>query len=513
MNNYTDWLKSSTLPRVLAVQVQTEVSGSTITRYLSTSPITIDGIEYLPIIKTNIAISSSISLEYSASVSFGDIELANNTGIYDSWLDHIWSNKPCKVYYGELPASPINQSLSSNYEIIFDGIVEDIDSKSATTLNIKIRDKLEKLNYPVTEAVLGNYFHGQVLADNSPEYSNSSKNTLKPLVFGEVHNITPISTDPTQLEYMVSAGPVEKIIEVLDNGVPISFRPVKASNEIGDIPPGSFRLNTQAFGTVTASVQGIAKTITLSANPTYSDSYKNTAANTIATILRFYGKQLDLTEIDITSFTEKSQEPIGIYLNERKNVLVLCQEIAKNCGCVLVTTRTGRLKLVSLELPNGASTVISDQNIIYNSLRLAQKPQILAGIKLGYAKNWTILNGLVTGIPEAHKTLFAIDYLEAPAKNMLTQTLYGVSTEPELEGTYLIDQTSALGVANKKLTLMSNPRKIVSVQGVQELMGLEVGDPVLISLDRLGIANATPGLVMSTKPDWLRGKTDLEVLV
>ena len=84
MNNYIDWLKSSTLPRVLAVQVQAEVSGSTITRYLSTSPITVDGIEYLPIIKTNIAISSSISLEYSASVSFGDIELANNTGTYDS---------------------------------------------------------------------------------------------------------------------------------------------------------------------------------------------------------------------------------------------------------------------------------------------------------------------------------------------------------------------------------------------------------------------------------------------
>ena len=156
MNNYIQWLKSTTTARVLLVQVQVEVSGVLQTKYLSTAPVTVDSVEYLAIVKSNISISNNINIDYTSSISFGDIELANNSGMYDSWMQYIWTNKSCKVYYGGIPSQPTNQSLSQDYELIFDGIVEDIDAKSLTTLNLKIRDKLEKLNYPVTDQYLGN---------------------------------------------------------------------------------------------------------------------------------------------------------------------------------------------------------------------------------------------------------------------------------------------------------------------------------------------------------------------
>lgn len=512
MLNYLEWLKRTDVVRVLIAQVSVYSGGANTTRYISTHPVTVGGVSYLPVIKNSVQISSSINLEYSASISFGDIELANNGGALDSWLNDVWVNKSCKIYYGSLPTSITDQSLANDYELIFDGVVEDIDSKSFTVLNLKIRDKLEKLNYPVTEALLGNYFHGEVLADDSTAYTNQSRNNLRPLTLGEVHNITPLLTDPTQLEYMVNDGAVEQIVEVLDNGVPVSFRTVKTAAEIGAIPPGSFRLNSAPSGTVTASVQGIAKTINI-ASSTYVDTYTNKAANIIAILLKLKGRPLEYSEMDATSFSAVAQEPIGLYINSRTNTLAVCQQIAKSCGCVLSVTRTGKVKLIKLQMPASATYTISDSNVLLNSAKISQKPSVLAGIRLGYAKNWTVLTGLVTGIPEEHKNLFAQEYLETKVQNTTSQSLYSVTTEPELEGTLLIDETSANSIANTQLTLRSTQRKILSVQCTAELLHLEVGNAVYVNLNRFGIATGSVGLIMSTNPNWLSGKIDLEVLV
>lgn len=512
MINYIDWLKDPKAVRVLIAQIAVVSGGTTTTRYISTHAVTVGGIEYLPIIKSNISIDSSINLDYATSISFGDIELANNSGSIDSWLGDVWVNKSCKIYYGGLPTSSGGQILADEYELVFDGLVEDIDSKNATTLNLKIRDRLEKLNYPVTEELLGNYYHGSVLEDNDPSYTNPSRNTLKPLILGEVHNITPLATDPSQLEYMINDGPVEQIIEVLDNGVPVSFRPVKTVAEIGDIPPGSFRLNAPPSGTITASVQGIAKTVNI-APATYTDTYLNTAANVIATLLKFKGKGLDYTEIDAASFAAVAQEPVGVYINSRTNTLEVCRELAKSCGCVLSVTRSGKVELIKLALPTSATYSLHSGNIILNTAKLIQKPAIIAGLKLGYAKNWTVLTGLVTGIPTEHKNLFALEYLEAKVKSTTAQNTYGITIEPDLEGTLLIDEASALVVANTRLTLLSNPRKILGMQCTSELLHLETGSPVLVNLNRFGVPANTLGLVISTKPNWLSGKIDLEVLV
>lgn len=512
MNNYNEWLKRQDVVRVLIAQVQVSIAGVLQTKYLSTGPVTVDSVEYLPIIKGGVDISSSISLEYTSSISFGDLDIINSHRGYDEWLNYNWTNKSCKLYYGEVPVSPTDQSLTADYELVFDGIVEDIDAKSASVLSLKLRDKLEKLNYPVTEALLGNYFHGAVLSDGDPSYTNQSRAVVKPLVFGEVNNITPLLTDPTQLEYMVSAVAVENIIEVLDNGVPVAFHTVKKVTEIGDIPPGSFRLDFQPVGTITASVQGVAKTIDFT-NATHSDSYTNTIANAIGTILKFYGKPLEYTEIDVPSFTTLGAEPIGVYLTDRTNSFVLCSELAKSANCALAVTRQGKVKLVELDIPVTATYAVHDGNTILNSAKLVRKPDILAGIKLGYARNWTVMANVVTGIPEEHKDLLSTEYLEISVKDDIAKAAYSVTTEPALVPTYLISTADATSNANSRLTLRSTSRKIVGMQCTSELLHLEVGSPILVNIDRFGIPINTVGLVLATKPDWLNGKIDIEILV
>ena len=509
MLNYQTWLESSNEVRILLVQVSVLVGGTEQTKYLSTHSVTVDGIDYLPIIKNNISIDESLSLDYTASISFGDVELANNAGELDAWLNYVWKNRSLKVYYGGLPLPGTTVTLSNNFELVFDGVCVDIDAKSRQTLNLKIRDKLEKLNTPVSEDLIGNYYKGQIVLETVA--LNQNRNSLKPLVYGEVHNISPILTDPTELEFMVAAGPVEQIIEVLDNGVPVSFTTVQES-ETPPLPAGSFRLLAPLQGTCTASVQGTARTVNVSGS-TYTDIYSPSISNTILTLLKFTGKGLAYTDIDAASFSTLGTQACGVYLNTRTNVLAICQELAKSAGLTLAVTRTGKVKLVKLAIPTSSSITISDSDTFLNSLRLVSKPDIVGAVKLGYAKNFTVLTGLVTGIPEEHKDLFAKEYLEVLAEDTQVINTYDLDSEPVLEPTSLINRDQAQLVAAEKLELFKVPRVIYGMTCTSKYLNLEIGTPITLVSNRYGLSAGKKGLVISTKPNWLQGRIEVEVII
>jgi hypothetical protein len=508
MNNYQAWLETPGVVRIALVQVLPLVNGSLTPRYLSTHSIAVDSIEYLPVIKGDIVISESISTEYSASISYGDISIANNAGQYDSWLNDIWVNKAIHIYVGSLPAPGTAVSLA-DFELVFNGLVSDIDSKDRSVLSLKLRDKLEKLNTSISEALLGNYYQGNILDDNSTIYQNQYKNSLKPIVFGEVHNITPLLTDPSLLEYMVNQESVEQIVEVRDNGIPVAFTTI---GQGPTIPAGSFRLLSSPSGVITCSVQGVVRTVNIS-TATTSTTYTNTAANTVATILKHWEPSLGYAEIDATSFSTLGVQAVGVYITDRANALSVCQDIAKDCGLILSVTRSGTVKLVDLTIPTSADITITESDILLNSLNLSSKVPVQAGVKLGYAKNWTIQNNLLTAIPQQHKDMYAVEYLESVQYDSTIKTNYSATVEPELITTYLIDKAEADAVALKVLNLFKQQRKVFSMRCTAKWLSLQVGDSVSLQMSRFNLDLGTLGIVLSTKPNWLRGYIEIEVLV
>lgn len=503
MDNYQTWLERTDVVRMAIVQAQVLVAGTLTTRYMSTHGVIVDGIEYLPIIMGTISISESISTSYSASISYGDLELANNNGEYDTWLGDIWVNKSVKIYIGSLPTDSAVTTLSQ-FELVFDGLIDDIDSKNRTRLNLKLRDKLEKLNTSVSEALLGNY-NPQGLTG----YTNVYQNNLKPLCYGEVHNITPLLTEPALLEYMVNLEAVEQITEVRDNGVPVAFTTVGTTLAL---PAGSFRLLKSPVGTVTCSVQGMKKTPNL-ASSAVTDTYTNTASNTLASILRLTGQTLAYTEIDSTSFGALGTQPIGLYLNSRVNVLATCQEIAKSCALILTVTRAGKVRLVELDVPTSASTAITEADMVLNTLAVSEKVAVIAGVKLGYAKNWTVQTNLLTAIPQEHKDLYSTEYLESVAIDTTIKNNFSLTTEPEQENTLLITKADADAVALKKLNLFKAQRKVLTMTCTARLLSVQIGDAVTVTSSRFGLGSGALGRVVSTKPNWLKGTIEIGVLV
>lgn len=516
MNNYQTWLETPNLIRVLLVQVQYyDTSDSTTkTKYLSTHNVTVDGNAYLPIIKSNFTINEEISINYSASISYGDLQLANNNGEYDIWLNTtlVWVNKPINVYIGSLP-QPGTTSVIGDFQQIFSGVVSDIDSKDRTTLNLKVRDKLEKLNTSVSDSLLGNYWHGSVLADNSTVYQNQYKNTLKPVVYGEVFNITPLLTDPSMLEYMVNDSAVSQIIEVRDNGVPVSW----TTSGTTTIPAGSFQLRQSPVGTVTCSVKGTTQSMD-PVTGTISSTYVNSAAKVILAILANRGLTLSTSELDLGSggsFNTLGTQLVGVYLTDRQNVLQVCQDIAKSCGLILTTTRLGVVKLVDMSIPTSASVSITEKDILLNTLTLSQKLDVTAGFKLGYAKNYTVqaVTTVAAAVRQEDKDSFATEWLEATAYDNTVKSNYSVTKEPDLESTYLIDLTEATAVAQKKLDLFKVQRKIFNMTCTAKHLSVQVGDAVQLTSARFGLNSGVYGRVISTNPDWLAGKIQIGVLV
>lgn len=289
---YTAWLKSQTAIRCILVEVDVKVGASVTTRFLSNQGYvtgasdTPANTSYSPRIVGGIQISRKLSLDGNISMSFGDIELNNTDGSLDSWVEDFWANRSIRIYLGDVTW------VRSDFRQVFGGITTGIDTRKRDRINIKLSDKLQRLNNPVSEVKL--------------EGSTSRADELIPLLFGECHNIVPLLVDPAINEYQVHNGPIEGVFEVRDNGIPVGFTHLPAL--------GKFRLNQQPSGQVTCSAQGYMVTQNLfNYSQDFDNAYwtKSNASITANTVAAPDGtttadKLVENTTANVTHFTSRA---------------------------------------------------------------------------------------------------------------------------------------------------------------------------------------------------------------
>ena len=478
---FTDWLKKGGRYTLL-VEVDT-----TVPRYLSTVAYTTLPTDspanrvYSPVVSGGVAFTETLPLDGSATLSVGDIELNNDDGLLDSWLDDVWVNKPIRIYIGDV------SWVRADFRLIFTGIVANINSRAANRLNISLRDKLQRLNTPVSETLLGG--------------TTSNKDRLIPLCFGEVHNVEPLLVDPATLKYKVHGSAIERLIEVRDNGVPVSV------NE--SLIDGTFTLVAQQAGTITCSVQGDKPT-----------TYSNSIADTITRLVTEYGKVSDrLTTADIDSaqfaaFNAAHPQPVGVYLNDRSNVIEVCQQLASSVGAQISMSREGLLRLLKITLPaTGTPLVVTPSDYVAKSLEIKERVDVKAAIKVGYCKNYTTQTGLNTGLPASHKDLFMQEYLSVTAKNQSVADTYKLNTEPVQTDTLLLTESDATAEANRLLTLWQQPRTVYKFVGYSHLLTVSLGQALTLVSPRFGLSEGKTGIVVGIQSDWVSRRVTIEVLI
>lgn len=478
---FTDWLKKGGRYTLL-VEVDT-----TVPRYLSTVAYTTLPTDspanrvYSPVVSGGVAFTETLPLDGSATLSVGDIELNNDDGLLDSWLDDIWVNKPIRIYIGDV------SWVRADFRLIFTGIVDNINSRAANRLNISLRDKLQRLNTPVSETLLGG--------------TTSNKDRLIPLCFGEVHNVEPLLVDPATLKYKVHGSAIERLIEVRDNGAPVSV------NE--SLVDGAFTLVAQQAGTITCSVQGDKPT-----------TYSNRIADTITRLVTGYGKvsdRLTTADIDTTQFAAFNAEhpqPVGVYLNDRANVIEVCQQLASSVGAQISMSREGLLRLLKITLPaTGTPLVVTPSDYVAKSLEIKERVDVKAAIKVGYCKNYTTQTGLNTGLPASHKDLFMQEYLSVTAKNQSVADTYKLNTEPVQTDTLLLTESDATAEANRLLTLWQQPRTVYKFVGYSHLLTVPLGQALTLVSPRFGLSEGKTGIVVGIQSDWVSRRVTIEVLI
>lgn len=642
--DFTAWLTDQKAVRCVLVEAVSSVNGSNVTRYLSSKNYTdnVAGRIYDPIIAAeSIQLVERMSVDGQPSMSFGDIELYNLDGALDSWLRDIWVNKSITILIGDV------RWLRADFTTIFSGTIDDIDSRSKDSINIKVRDKLQRLNVPISEVRLAG--------------SSVNKNELIPMSLGECFNVKPLLSNPATLEYRFSHGGYaantsEGVIEVRDNGVPVSY------SYVGDTKT-RFKLNAQPFGQVTASVQGLVSTInllpyseqfdhaswskngvTVTANnttapdgtatadkleATLSDSYagdsvtvlssrvytfsvwlrsdstttiriyagnsNGTAGNTPKEITvstdwkRYYvthttsatttiafvqigggsnfttgeivyawGAQFELSDIansyartsgspsnvhltsaagiiryiarnhqiisvrffsneidldNFQAFEEANPRPVGLYVESRENTLSVCNQIAASVGAQLVMSRLGKLQLLKIDLPASGTFSITTDDIIQNSLSITNKFPVQAALKLNYCKNWSVQTGLLTGIPEEHKKMYASEWASVTVEDTTVKADYALDAEPQPVDTLLLKESDAIAEATRLLNIYKNPVVVVSFTGTARLVELILGQAVEVTYPRFGLDTGALGQVIGLSIDWSNLTVKVDVLL
>ena len=479
--DFPAWLDDSSAIRCVLVEVVTNVNGSNITRYLSSKVYSNGSQIYDPIVNADsVQLIERMSVDGQPSMSFGDIELYNIDGSIDSWLFDIWVNKSINVYIGDV------RWIRSDFVTIFSGVVDDIDSRSEGSINIKIRDKLQRLNTPMTEAKLGG--------------TTVNKNELIPLCFGECFNVTPLLSNPATLEFQVHSGAIEDVIEVRDNGVPVAITK--------NLAAGKFTLTNQPFGQVTTSIQGDKPSL-----------WNTTVSKIIQRIATVFGGTEKLTTADfdtaqLASFDTANPMPIGVYLTSRENTLSVCNSIANSAGAQLVMSRLGKLQLLKLEIsPLVDAFTIDENDIIQGSLSISAKLPVKAAFKVNFDRNWTVQPGLQTGIPKTHKDMYALEYVSVTAQDGTVKTAYCLDSEPIAVDTLLLKDSDATTEANRLLNLYKQPRFVVAFTGAPRLIQLALGQQIKIKYPRFGMDSIKDGQVIGLSVNWANLTTKVEVLI
>lgn len=474
---------------------------------------------FQPNVANSVSFTESISLDGEISVTYGDVELRNPNGELDAYLDnseYIWANGAVSIYYGD-PAWVCADitAVRNDFELVFEGVISDIDSRTKGTINVKFRDKLQRLNTPITETKIGTY--GTWGTGNQ-----TNKDSIVPLIFGEVFNITPILIDPSQLEYTINSGSTEGIIDIRDSGVPINANLV--APDVGTT--GKFKLSNPAQGLITLSAQGQKKSVSFIVSrelleAVYSSTtYNNDLVSIICTIATQYGNtatKLTLEELDpnnLEAFRVGNPYPIGVYITERENTLDICNQLAGSIGSQLFFNRQGKLQLLKLGSPTqDPNTDITESDMVLNSFSITSRSVVRAATKIGYAKNWTIQEELITAIPDSHKTSYATEWLTSTITDTTVKTNYKLDSEPEAKNTNLIRESDATAEATRLNNYFKNPKTVLSFTGTARLIPLKLGQPVTITHRRFGLDQGVDGQVISLTANWMAGTVDVEVIV
>jgi hypothetical protein len=383
-----------------------------------------------------------------------------------------------------------NIALSDVTELVSNGTFEgSLSNWTLSTVNGTISTSANKL--VMTKALSG---------------SNTSMSQAFPTIVGAKYKV---SYDASALSgaYQIQCGPYDSgYISTVGNGQSFTFTATSASTTL-NVVLGGGGSNSITFDNLSVKLL------------MYAGGYTNNVATLVKHICTTYGNtsrftENDLDTVSLNAFEAANTQPVGIYLSDRANVLEVCNNLAKSVGARAAMNRQGQMYLVKLDLSNlVGGGIITASLMVDKSLQVSDLPAVKAGTKVGYCKNWTVQTGLTTGLPEAHISMYAEEWLSSTVTDAGVASTYRLHTEPTLEETMLLVEADAIAEATRRLNMFKVQRKVMRYESFGDLLFEKLGNVQTLQHERFGLSAGKAGQIISIETNWLNPHTTLEVLI
>lgn len=478
---YLAWLQNDSARRVTLVEAQCHNGSSVVTNYFSNADFasvpadTPANTIYEDLLREVPRISNSMSEVFGgrSMPALGEIVVDNSSGERDMWLTYTWIGYPVVLLLGDVTWP------KSDFRTIFIGVISDIQAKSSHEITFKIRDKQDLLNKQVQSTL---YTTG------------SAVNKPKPLCYGEVFKVAPVLIDSATHQYQVHDGAINSIVNVYENGIAVSYT--------ATISTGTFVLTVAATGTITCDVQG--------AKP--SGVYLTKVAdiaNDLALKVGLTGGDID--SASITALNTACPYTVGLYIQDRANLLEIYDQLFKSIGGYYGFSRAGLLKFGRLDAPTGTATLeLIDDDIESFGVDLNTTYQPIKTYRLGYKKYWVVQDSsLSTLVTEANRADLGQAFRAVYATNSVPN--WPLALEPNMAETLISNSTDAQTECNRVATINNTLRKVYTIRATTAPQRIEVGQEIKITYPRYGLNSGAYAIVTGINESPTSNRVELKV--
>ncbi len=400
--------------------------------------------------------------------AFGNIELLLGGGDHDALASYFWDGRAVEVLMGA-PDFDFTE-----FQRVVYGTADDITFDDRR-LSIVFRGRADLLNVPVQETLYA--------GTGGLEGGDDIKGLEKPLVFGEVQNITPVLVDRANQIYQFHDGSAQAVTAAYDGAAALTF-----GADVADITasaPAAGSYNTQLSGGYVRLGAEPAKALTLDVQGDNTGGYVSTVADIIRRIDETY-TALTSSDLDLAAFAQVNLDnsaPVGIYITNQ-TVAQVDAELIESIGGVGTFTREGKRTIAVFKKTSSAGSV-TERDIV--QMRRVRSAAPTWRRKLGYAKAWTVQpqDVVLSSATSARKDFVAQEYRYSIAEDSTIKTRRAGAEAIERK-TLLANQADAdTEVARQQALFGADPQRFDLVAKRQQFK-YRVGQTITVEHSRFG---------------------------
>lgn len=390
-------------------------------------------------------VESGPPLRTRASVSFGELELAN----HQRSLDAVFGAYGLSVDGQSITLDLVGRKPDLAYAdraTILRGILRD-GTLESDAVRFPVLDLLGRLQQRKTA-------HAVLTTTEFPNLPSGVAGTYKPIAYGEIRNMEPILVDPGVRKYLLAGHPIDGGLVVRDNGVDITANATLTNTSSA----ATFTLSVTPTGKVTCDFRGRLLQ--------QSSAYSNQAPFILEDVLLREGglSTSDFHTARWNAFKVYAPWGIGLLIREPTEIPTVIEQALSGLPVYYAITPDGRVDIAVLQLPVGASSLIlADDTVIREPVR-GRYGHPYYRFLVQYDRIWAVHSDgeLAASVPLATKARYKTEYRQVESVDATIQARWPLAEEVSLS-TLLLSSADAATVGALWLSLFGVRRRHITI--------------------------------------------------